>query len=236
VSGSIDYAQARIQARHGARPDPATWASLHASITLAALLENARASPLEAWIAGLDAGCTFDELEAALRARLRGRIDEVARWMPEAWRPAVLWTRVLLDLPVRQHVLRGRTALPWMARDRGLGGVLREPPDDERAALARQDWIAAWRVLWPRACAADHEALEELVRAVESHVESFARAPPEEAASLRLALRARVETLFRRHALTPAAAFGHLLLLALEAERLRAELVARVARQPGPTP
>ena len=35
------YAQARMQSRHGARPDPRSWAQLHAAVTLASLLELA---------------------------------------------------------------------------------------------------------------------------------------------------------------------------------------------------
>ena len=214
---STAYAQARIQARHGARPDPGTWAAVHASITLGALLENARASPLEPWIAGLDAGCTLDQLERVLRDRLRGRIEEVARWMPPSWRPAVLWTRELLDLPAAQRLLRERA-------------------DEERAARVRGEWLEAWRRLWPRCGDEDRGELEALARTVESHIREFERAPADEAANLRLALKARVETLFRRHALGPAAAFDHLLLAALEAERLRAELVGRVARGAEPAP
>jgi hypothetical protein len=209
---AIGYAQARIQARHGARADPVAWAAVHASITAGALLANARASPLETWIAGLDAGCTLDLLERLLRDRLRGRIEEVARWMPSQWRPAVLWIRELIDLPAAQRRLRARA-------------------DEEGAVRVRSEWLDAWRRLWPRCGDDDREALEALVRTVESHIVQFARAPADEAANLRLALKARVETLFRRHALGPAAAFDHLMLLALEAERLRAELVSRVARR-----
>lgn len=208
----IAYAQARMQARHGARPDARAWAALHAAITLASLLERARAGPLDSWTAGLDPAGAPQDIERVLRDRLRGRIEELARWMPSSWQPAVSWTRSLIDLPARQQALR-------------------ETGDEERAAVLRGEWLAEWRRLWPDCGAEERDAIEELVHAVEAHLQRFARASPDDAPGLRLALRARVETLFRRHALGPAAAFDHLLLLALECERLRAELVARAGRR-----
>ena len=204
----IDYAQARIQARHGTRPEARAWAMVHASVTLGALLENARRSSLESWIAGLGVGAPRAEAEQLLRERLRERIAEVARWMPEAWRPAVLHATSLIDLPTRQSELRGAD-------------------DEERAAALLREWLARWRQLWPPCGDDDRAALEELVRAVEAHLARFARAAPDEAESLRQVLRLRVQALFRRHATGPAAAFDHLLLLALEAERLRAEIMGR---------
>jgi hypothetical protein len=128
--------------------------------------------------------------------------------MPEAWRPAVVRAESLLELPARQRELRAAG-------------------DEEGAATVRREWLAGWRALWPDPADETRAALEELVRAVEAHIERFVRAAPEDAETLRLALRARVEALFRRHALGPAAAFDHLLLLALEAERLRAEVMER---------
>lgn len=204
----IDYAQARMQTRHGARPAARAWAMVHASVTLGALLENARGTALESWFAGLDPTASRAEAERLVEERLRERIAEVAAWMPEEWRPAVVHTASLLGLPARQRELR-------------LAG------DEERAAAARRDWLDGWRALWPDPSGETREQIDELVHAVEAHLERFVRAAPEDAESLRLALRLRVEALFRRHALAPAAAFDHLLLLALEAERLRAEVMER---------
>ena len=206
----MGYAQARMQARHGTRPGTRAWALLNASTTFAAALENARASSLESWTAGLDPAARPADVERMLRERLLGRIAEAARWMPETWRAAVLWTQALLELPPRQRRLR-------------------EAADEDRAAAVRREWLAHWRTLWPPCAAEERDALEELVRTVEAHLERFSRATAEEAEPLRLALRARVETLFRRHAPGPAAAFDHLLLLALECERLRAALLGRSA-------
>jgi len=149
--------------------------------------------------------------------------------MPRPWGPAVLWTRTLLDLPALQRLASGRGPLAWMTRDPGLAPRLGDRPDEQRAGRMREEWLEAWRRMWPRCGADERRALEELVGAIRSHLEAFARASPEDAWGLRLALGARLETLFRRHALLAAAAFDHLALLALDAERLRAELVARDA-------
>jgi hypothetical protein len=203
----IDYAQARMQARHGAAPQAHTWALVHASMTLGSLLENARGSALESWIAGLDPAATRAEAEKLIEERLLARIEELAAWMPEEWRAAVAHTRALLALPARQRELRR------------IG-------DAAGADAIRRAWLERWRALWPIGTG-EEEPIGELLRAVDAHLERFARAPPEEAEALRLALRDRVGSLFRRHALTPAAAFDHLLLLALEAERVRAEVLGR---------
>ncbi|HXZ49398.1 MAG TPA: hypothetical protein VEG27_10280 [Usitatibacter sp.] len=234
MDGTTDFAQARIQSRHGAHPDGAAWAMVHAAVNLSALLEAARASALRPWIAGLDAGSTLDEIERLVRVRLRGRIEEVARWMPQAWRPAVLLTRELVDLPARQRLAAGLGVLPWMADDPALAA---RPARDDVASAdnPREAWLAAWRASWPRCSAEERAALEELVSTLRSHLAEFARASVEDAWELRRALGARLERLFRRHALLAAAAFDHLALLALDAERLRAELVAHAAaRRPSP--
>jgi hypothetical protein len=198
VSGSLEYAQARIQARHGARPAEGAWAPLHAAVTLASLLEAARAGALKPWVAGLDAAAGALPLEHRLREALRAHIEEVATWMPSAWQPAVRWTT------------------EW----------------EFHTAEARAAWLARWRALWPSGGDDDEHAMRSLVEAVESHLAHFARAPLDEAWPLRRALQARIERLFRRFALTPAAAFAHLLLVALDLERLRAEIVARAAFAP----
>jgi hypothetical protein len=208
VSGSLEYAQARIQARHGARPAEGAWAPLHAAVTLASLLEAARAGALKPWVAGLDAAAGAPPLEHRLREALRAHIEEVATWMPSAWQPALRWTTELIP-----------------PSPLGPGGGI-------HTAETREAWLARWRALWPSGGDDDEHAMRSLVEAVESHLAHFARAPLDEAWPLRRALQARIERLFRRFALTPAAAFAHLLLVALDLERLRAEIVARAAFAP----
>lgn len=229
MTGDLEYAQARIQSRHGSRPDATDWARVRAAISAGALLDAARSTSLTAWVAGLDPPATTHEIELALRERLRARIGEVASWMPEEWRRATLWTRALADLPALQHLAWGRAPPRWMSLDPQLAPHLGDAPEPERARLARLAWVETWRRLWPPCAREDRDALDALVRLAESHLEAFRRAAPGDARDLRQALRERVESHFRRHALSPAAAFCHLLLVALECEQVRAELVARAA-------
>jgi hypothetical protein len=151
--------------------------------------------------------------------------------MPDDWKPAILWTRVLLDLPALQRVAFGLPPTEWMTRDEVLAPRLGEPPDDERARRIRRAWLETWRSLWPATSGESRLALEEMVRVFEAHLAAFEHAAAENAWELRRVFQARLETLFRRHVLLPAAAFEHLALAALEAERLRAELIAHATRR-----
>ena len=195
MNGSLEFAQARLQARHGARPSDAVWSSLHAAVSLPALLEAARSSAIRPLTAGLESAATPDDVERLLGERLVARIAEVANWMPQKWRPAIEWTSRLLDL-------------------------------DVHTAEAREEWLDAFRASWPPCSSTDRAGMEELVAVIERHVHDFARAPLDEAWPRRLLLQAQLESLFRRHALAPAAAFAHLAIVALDLERLRAEIVA----------
>lgn len=195
---SLEYAQARIQARHGKRPAEAAWSPLHSAIDLASLLDMARAGPLEGWVAGLEPSASATDLEQRLHEQLRRYIAEVASWMPAPWQPAVLWTRALADLA-------------------------------PHTAQAREAWAVRWRELWPARNCEEEAALETVALEVRAHFARFAVADIDEAWPMRAALQARLTGLFRRFTLTPAAAFAHLLLVALDLERLRAELVGRAA-------
>ena len=84
----MDYAQARLQARFGERPDESLWRMLENAAEPAALLEIAAASGLRRWIAGIGASSESHAIETALRARWRDCVAEVTSWMPPAWQPA----------------------------------------------------------------------------------------------------------------------------------------------------
>lgn len=242
----MDYAQARIQARFGERPDESLWHRLADARGPAALLEIARASGLRRWVAGIDAASDHHRIEISLRARWRECVAETASWTPERWRPAVLWTAVLADLPALCRLARGEAPLEWMRRDPVLGPYA-GAQDDERQAKLRQEalafagaawperaaapagesfesqvrraWREEWRRRWPRR--GDAQALEDLAGLMESR---FA----EPMAAGRHAFLRRLRAQFRRSTLRPGAAFAFLAFCALDIERLRAELLARV--------
>jgi len=263
----MDYAQARLQARHGERPDEALWQRLASAKEVAALMETAHASGLRRWVGGIDAGASLHDLEARLRSRLREHVDEVALWMPAPWQTATRWTRVLVDLPAWCYLARGEPPLAWMAQDAVLApyaaagdeerpallqaGALRflAPHWDElraahrvadartHTALALVAWRATWHAALPPQSDESAAALAQFEATVAAHLQRFRAATPDAGAAARRELARRLQAMFRRCALLPAVAFVHLALMALDVERLRAELVRHAApRFGGPAP
>jgi hypothetical protein len=237
------YAQARLQARLGARPSVAVWERLCAFGGLAAWLEQARATPLRHWLASVSAATPPHEIERLLRAHFRRVIAEVARWVPPRWRAAVRWLEIVPDLPALAHLLRGEAAHDWMREEPVLRAVAEAEPSLRARALARGPWadLAAGRpdegglfVRWVEGWHArrpdgrhEHALLAELTAALRAHRDAFPRLATTQTESARLALEARLVHIFRRSLLAPAAAFAWLLLAALEFERVRGELLVR---------
>jgi hypothetical protein len=122
-AGSLEFAHARIWARHGERPDEALWRRIEAAREFGAVLEIARASALARWLEGVGSA-DVHAIEIALRRHWRERVAEVAAWMPAAWRPAIEWCAVLVDLPALQHLARGGAPLPWLSGDPVLGALV----------------------------------------------------------------------------------------------------------------
>jgi hypothetical protein len=255
----IEYAQARLQARYGQRGDEPLWVQIRGARSFGAVLETLRASPLRRWVTAIPVDADADEVELRLRAELRSAIAEVAGWMPDEWQPALLWTAHLVDRPAVVRLASGEAPLPWMRRDAVLQQYADPDADARRAALrngaleavvraveaqaseaagrraapleavARAVWLDEWRRRWPDRTGEDALALEELVRLFVRHLPRFSELGPEEATVLRRELQTQVEVRFRRHALTPVAAFAYLALVALDLERLRWQLVVRAA-------
>jgi len=204
----VEYAQARMQARFGERPDAARWRELDGAHDLGACLDALRGTALRRWVAGLDARADLHQVDRGLREAFRAHVGEVARWMPEAWRPCVLWLRELVE---------PRAEVPAAGAGRRAG---------PHAA-----WLAEWRRRWP-ADAAATRGLQRIAAAVLSHRARFARAGVRGAWAARGALERELRVLFRRSALAPEAAFAYLGLIALDLERLRAALVRRILQRP----
>jgi len=122
--GSLEYAHARIWARHGQRPGEGLWRRIETTRDLGAVLELARGSALACWIEGLGPAAGVHGIEQALRLHWRERVAEVATWMPPDWAAAIEWCAVLADLPALQHLARGGAPLPWMATDPWLCALL----------------------------------------------------------------------------------------------------------------
>jgi hypothetical protein len=245
MGAQLAYAQARLQARHGEILDSPGWGHLHGIREFTAFLENARSTSLGRWLQPFNAQSGAHELEVGLREAFRAHAREVAGWLPQAWRGAVHWVGLLPDLPALQHLLTGQSALPWMRADPSLerllseGGALRPEAlrEGDWACLAaawdagvelREAWTAEWVRRWPQGSQRSAVALDRLQRLVQRHTAALlARGSAHAAWEARRGLAAALAYQFRRQFMQPAAAFVHLLRVALELERLRAELVAR---------
>ena len=243
--GSLEYAQARLSARYGERPDEIAWRRIEHLREFPALLDAARISAFGVWLAGIDSMSTAHQIERILRDHWRSLVAEVAAWMPDEWQPAVRWCAVAVDLPVVAHLARGGTALSWMPED----AVYRELNALEAGSVAapvagpfapfHAAWTEpvrlgnAWRAEWLRRLPAgrgdDVSLLDELAHALRRHLAAFRDPSVRDGWPLRRALEARLVLLFRRAMLDPAAAFIYLALTALDLERLRGELVRRAA-------
>jgi hypothetical protein len=243
--GSLEYAQARLQARHGQRLDEAAWRRLEVTREFTALLDQARAGALRPWLVGITQDSAAPQVEAALRGHWRAAVDEVSAWMPPRWQPALAWWAVLPDLGALQHLARGGVPADALRAEAGWRELTAAAPAERLQVLARGPlaalapawetpgdvgaaWHAEWRRRWPTTGDEDRQALHALERAWGGHRQDFIAAAPSQGWMLRAALRARLTLLLRHAALQPAAAFIHLALCALDLERLRAELLQRL--------
>jgi hypothetical protein len=246
--GSLELAQARLQARHGERADEAAWQRLEVAREFTALLDAARHTPLQRWLVGITPHSPPHQIECVLRGHWRATVAEVAGWMPTAWQPPVNWCALLPDLPALQHLLHGGAPEGWMNDDADLRVLCSAAPGARAAALAGgayasltgaavgRDpshallmplWCAEWLRRLPQPLRRGDDALARLVTTLQSHTAAARTAPASQSRLLRAALRTRLALLWRRAALEPAAAFIHLALCALELERLRGELLLR---------
>ena len=241
---SLEYAQARLQARHGQRAGEVAWQRLEMTREFAALLDAGRSSPLRAWLVGITARSTSHQIETVLRVHWRTLVAEVAGWMPALWQPALLWCAVWPDLPVLQHLSCGGDASAWMDDDPDYRVLCAAAPNERPKAVAAgkfgalagagsephslvRAWHAEWERRLPTPPGQADDALSQVKAAVLKHAAAFAAAPAGQGWLLRRSLQARLSLLLRRATLEPAAAFIHVVLCALDLERLRGELLGR---------
>jgi len=222
-AGSLEFAHARIWARWGARPSDALWQRIETTRELAAVLDLARSSALARWVGSLGAQDGVHTIESALHRQWHEQVREVAAWMPLAWQQAVRWCAALIDLPLVQHRARGGSSPPW--QDDALIGDMASFADPERVLEA---WFERWRALCPDE--PGRSAIEQqLLPLLAAHAAAFAAPSARDGWALRRALQVRLAALLRRAIAEPMAAFVFIALTALDAERLRAELVRRAA-------
>ncbi len=225
--GDLSYAQARIQSRHGQRPDEALWARLDASKSLARYLDDAAGTALERWTRALDARLSTRELEVTLRRSFRAYAADLASWLPDRWRAGVSWAASLVDLPLVE-AMDARARARWAEEDPDLVLLADVLPAGDGPILA--SWTRRQRDLWPRISSAERVALAELESLLQHH-DQAARAAAAHAEGeswrLRRELAVDVSRHFRRHPEPPSSALAHLLLVAIDLERLRSALLTR---------
>ena len=243
VSATFAYVQVRLQARHGARPDENVWRHLQGTSDFANYLQLARHTPLRHWVTTLDPGQGSDDIEGELRRLFRRHVDEVAGWVPPAWRPAVLWVRRLPDLPALQYLLGDAPVPAWLQNDEELHEMGCLPAESRREILEQSDcnifltafqaeesfpdaWMSHWRTLWPRTARQD-PGLEKLGKLLHQYLRVMQADACDSVQTRCETLHVQLVGVFRRYSFQPAAVFSYLGLTALELARLRGDLLVR---------
>ncbi|AGA91014.1 hypothetical protein Thimo_2269 [Thioflavicoccus mobilis 8321] len=238
---AFGYAQARMQARYALLPDEAAWGRLAAARSLTAFLAEARALRFGQWVKGFSRHSSAHELERGVRLQFRDTVDAVAGWMPERWGPAVAWTRWLPYLPLFALLARGDSVPRWACEDYLLVALLDEAGQPRPAMVGEAGlrplfagdvdvaaaWLREWQRRWPPSGGEGRSALTRLLALFGAHLVAFRSAAPDATWPLRRELRTELRQRFRRSSLQPVTPFIFLALVALDLERLRAELVGR---------
>ena len=242
-AAQFGYAQARLQARHGARADEQLWRHLASIGDFTSYLQAARRSTLRPWVLGIQVNESSHSIELHLRQQFRGYVDEVAEWLPVRWGDSVRWVKRLPDLPALQHLMNGESAPAWMLEDPGLRVFASETIALRLEAMRNSDvkpllsawqrgnalpdaWLEQWQGLWPTQAAND-AGMTRLAHMMRRQLQIVRSAPTVPTDHQRSHIEHRLALAFRRYSLTPAAACAHLGLIALDLEKLRGELAYR---------
>jgi hypothetical protein len=238
------YAQARLQARHGARADEQLWRRLASVGDFTSYLQAARRSTLRPWVLGIQVTESSHSIELHLRQQFRRYVDEVAQWLPAHWGDSVRWVKRLPDLPALQYLMNGEVAPAWMLEDPELRLFASETVALRLESMRNSDvnpllaawqrgsalpeaWLEQWQQLWPvqptSGC-----GLTYLARLLSQHIQLLHSAPSVPTGHQRSHIEHRLTLAFRRYSLEPAAACAHLGLIALDLEKLRGELAFRL--------
>ncbi|MBF0178525.1 MAG: hypothetical protein HQM03_00705 [Magnetococcales bacterium] len=222
MTAQAGYLLARIQARHGQRLDENQWRMLASSHSFDRFLSQARDTPLGPWLEGIDPSRDIHHMEWSLRDAFRRHVAEVTAWAPPAWRPATKWLATLPDLEATLHRRASGMTHPWL---RWLDDSPHPLPPTGADPLSW--WLEQWRELWPKE-PGEHARLLELIRYLRASLtqDNVTWRELDEGVTLRL----------RRHAMHPTVLFPHLLLTAMDFNRLRGELSRRwlFAREDAP--
>jgi len=241
---SFIYTQTRLQARHGMRPDEHIWQMVESKKDLANYLQSAKQTPLRIWVAGLQSSDNHHVIETTLAKFYREYVLDVAHWSPSAWRESVEWVALLIYLPAIQHLLLGNTSRSWMVDIPELKSMTMSNLNLRLDAFSQTPyarlldawqenqplvsaWLTCWRSLWPKKNPRTLVPLQQLVALVEEHIELFNQLAPGSTWRQRQRLATKAAFMFRKFAYDPVDIFIHLLLVALDLERLRSGILQR---------
>ena len=227
------YTQARLQARHGMRPQEAVWRRLASTGDLGNYLQVARHTVLQPWIEGIQTANSSHALEVQLRQQFRRHVESVAHWVPSEWRASIFWIRRLPDLPVLQFLLQAEVAPAWLQDDPELREFVDTGSDHAYLAEAwlqgtplYDAWFEQWQRLWPTASHL-RDGLVEVGKLIRKHIHAEQTVKLPATGHKRDGLAVGLNSAFRRYGFKPAAACAYLGLVALDLERLRGELAHR---------
>ncbi|HSN72554.1 MAG TPA: hypothetical protein VLT59_13650 [Steroidobacteraceae bacterium] len=244
-AGNLDYAQARLQARHGQRMRPSDWARLDASRDLQHFLATAATSPLVRWTSPLNPEMNAHELERALRKAWREYVAEICDWLPAAWQSTAAWSGTLVDLQYVARLADPTPAPSWMFADPVYGSIAPGSPAERAAAMAATPlaplapallglngvvdlWVAEWQRRQPPVDADAAASLRALARILAGAALTRPEGRPSGHAT-EGSMRDGISRLFRHAAGTPVSAFAHLALVADDLRMLRGRVVERAA-------
>jgi len=243
AEGNLDYALARVHARHGQLLDEAAWLRLEANRDLGQYLDSARASPLAEWVASLDPTRDVHAIERTLRTEWRQYVESVATWHPRECQPWLAWCAWLPFLSLLARLSRPEPAPAWLLADPVCGPVAPGNPAERAAALQgtplaplepailgrvpmSSAWLAHWLTLAARSDVQTQQLVSRLLQTINTHAERLL-SNAADTPTLRRRLADQLTRLFRASDGTAVATLCHLGLLALDLERLRGGLVRR---------
>ena len=243
IDGNLEYALARVHARHGQRLDEGSWRRLEASRDLGSYLAEVRSTALAGWVSTFNVEQDCHVIERALRMQWRRYVDGVAAWHPRAWQAWLAWLAWLPTLSLLARLAQSDSAPAWMLADPLVGPLAPGTSVERAAALANTAlaplqpaiagrtslvaaWSAQWQALRPRSDAHTQQTLHVLQQAMKQHEQSLLHAA-DSAEPLRMQLANRLQRLFRVAAGTVTVTVCHLGFVALDLERLRGGVARR---------
>jgi hypothetical protein len=182
--GSLEYALARVHARHGRRMSEAAWRQLESSRDASHFFDAVRGTPLADWVGSLEPTHDCHVIERTLRDEWRRRVESVALWHPREWQAWIAWSAWLPTLSLLAQLARPEPAPGWLLADSVCGPIASGTPAERAAGMKQtalaplgaavrgevspgQAWLAYWLTLMPAADAHTRPLLDAVLLAID---------------------------------------------------------------------